>query len=362
MVKLSIVFTVYNQIDILRDSLKRVLVYPYDDVEIIISDDRSPEDIESMIRELKDPRIQYCRNESNLGHDKNILAGLRRCHSPYAMVMRSRDTVMGEKIGTIIAAIEKNPSAGLFMFSSNDGDGNIRIRLGDQCYTAPQKTTEMNARLYAHPSGTIWNLTYLDLDKIQLYLDKHFPDSRYGFVAHLLIRTALAEKAAFLTSSEVTWIYVITQKCKDTAVNSAPQNISVYAPSYQWPRLKCTIDFIANEITDQRTKAICNEIKRYYTSIVFDFRNINNNELLNRHYSAKPIQYSPKEQRKLFKEYIKSLLVSYPDLPKSIVLLPAAIDLQLTVKNFIKRLIYTPALKSLYQKIKVCLHIPCIYD
>ena len=112
MLKLSICFTVYNQIDMLKQNLDQIAKYQGDDIEVVISDDCSTDNIWMLIESYHDNRISYYRTEKNVGHDLNILHGIRCCKSNYVYVFRTRDNVFVENIPSIIKTLELYPDAG----------------------------------------------------------------------------------------------------------------------------------------------------------------------------------------------------------------------------------------------------------
>jgi len=72
----SVVLTTYNRASLLRETLESILKQSYGDFELIISDDCSTDNTESICREYsqRDPRIQYYRNENNLDMPGNLIA------------------------------------------------------------------------------------------------------------------------------------------------------------------------------------------------------------------------------------------------------------------------------------------------
>ena len=51
----------------LKESIESVLVQTYTNWELIIVNDASPEDIDSIVEAYDDPRIHYCKNKKNIG-------------------------------------------------------------------------------------------------------------------------------------------------------------------------------------------------------------------------------------------------------------------------------------------------------
>ena len=51
----------------LAEAIESILAQTYKNIELIVVDDCSPEDLRSIVERYDDPRISYHRNENNLG-------------------------------------------------------------------------------------------------------------------------------------------------------------------------------------------------------------------------------------------------------------------------------------------------------
>lgn len=73
--KVSIMIPTYNQSGVILDAVQSALEQDYDNLEIIIADDHSPDDTETVVRDFmstaQDPRLVYHRNPKNLGRVGN---------------------------------------------------------------------------------------------------------------------------------------------------------------------------------------------------------------------------------------------------------------------------------------------------
>ena len=66
-IRVSVILPTYNRSDSLKRSAKSVLDQCFRDLELIIVDDNSTEDIGAVARGLDDPRVRYVRREKNGG-------------------------------------------------------------------------------------------------------------------------------------------------------------------------------------------------------------------------------------------------------------------------------------------------------
>jgi len=114
----SVVLTTYNRASLLRETLESILKQSYGDFELIISDDCSTDNTESICREYsqRDPRIQYYRNENNLDMPGNLIAGLNRTNGMYIANLHDGDVFRQDLLEKWTTALDVYPSAA-FVFN-----------------------------------------------------------------------------------------------------------------------------------------------------------------------------------------------------------------------------------------------------
>jgi glycosyltransferase involved in cell wall biosynthesis len=77
MKKVSVAITAYNQADYIAEAVKSVLDQDYQNLEVIVSDNHSTDNIQDVVSQFKkDPRFKYYRNEKNLGMIGNFQRAL----------------------------------------------------------------------------------------------------------------------------------------------------------------------------------------------------------------------------------------------------------------------------------------------
>lgn len=284
---LSICFTVYNQLDILRKRLDSIIICKDKNIEIVISDDCSTDNIKGLIQSYNDNRIKYFKTKNNLGHDLNILHGIEHCSFDYIMLLRTRDNINITTIKEIQKLINKYPMAGLYYTSALDENGKERLKFKDECFDCGVKSAKAHFTLPIHPSGIIYNKTQLNIPLYKMYIEKYF-DNRYAFLVHQLIRCDVSSKADIITSNINGWIYTHTLKETDVAVNSAQNKENVYAPKYCFQRYKCEFMFANNEISDPiKISYLKYIIKFYYYFVSYRSRAICGDKRYAQHYAAK---------------------------------------------------------------------------
>lgn len=293
---LSVCITVYNQMELVKNSLDELTKYRGDDIEIVVSDDCSSDDLKSLSDNYRDSRIRYTRTEKNAGHDLNIIHAIRNASGDFVLLLRSRDCVPGKCISTMVRRLKENPKAAYVLFSAADENGKKKIIFSNKRYRRGREAVLASEKLFRHPSGQIYNRTYLNLEQIESHIQDCFK-TKFGFQAHILIRMQLAEKGDFLTFSDKGWIYANTSKAGDVAQNSSGLGISVYAPRYEYLRYRCEFAYTARYVSDRYRYQLYRDIvKRYYRSVIIDFPVHNRDAGMQYHYNYQPIKFSEKRE------------------------------------------------------------------
>jgi glycosyltransferase involved in cell wall biosynthesis len=113
--KLTIGMPVYNGAPFLVEALDSLLAQTYSDWKLIISDNCSQDDTEAICRSyaLKDARIEYIRQETNIGAVNNFEYVLYKATTPFFMWAACDDVWNATFIESLIGVLEKKPEIGL---------------------------------------------------------------------------------------------------------------------------------------------------------------------------------------------------------------------------------------------------------
>lgn len=298
---LSICIAAYNQTGLVEKAVGELVKCKRQELEILVSDDCSTDDIKGLVKRYDDRRIVYTRTDSNEGHDLNIVHAIKTAKGKYVMIMRSRDLVTAQNAEQIMDRLSRLEAA-YCLFSSVDEEGRLKTVLSDRRYKAGRDAVLACTKLMVHPSGQIYNRKLVDIQKVEMHVRDSF-DDKYGFVVHSLIRFMLAEKGDFCTFSQIGWVYADTLKAKDVAQNSSDIGISVYAPFYEYKRYRCQMAFVRRYISENFKLGLYKYlIQTYYRAVVIDFRYENYSVEGQNHYAFSPIAYSSREEWNEFKK------------------------------------------------------------
>lgn len=301
-VVLSICMTIYNQLELVKDRLNELTKYQGDDIEIVVSDDCSADDIKSLADSYGDNRIRYTRLEKNSGHDFNIIHAIKNASGDFVLILRSRDRVPDKCIDAIIKRLKENRKAAYILFSAMDEDGKEKMMFSDKRYRRGREAVLALEKLFRHPSGQIYNRACLNLEQVEKHI-RCCIKTKFGFQAHILLRMQLAEKGDILTFSDVGWVYVNTSKAVDVAQNSSGTGISVYAPRYEYLRYRCEFTYVSRYVSDIYRYLLYKDIvKRYYRSVIIDFPVHNRDICMQHHYNYKQIDFSEKKEWIIFQK------------------------------------------------------------
>ncbi|HKO54271.1 MAG TPA: glycosyltransferase family 2 protein [Thermoanaerobaculia bacterium] len=117
--KLSVCIPAYNRADVLPELLDSVLVQDYDDYDIVIVEDRSPERaaIRAVVEryQAKTDRIRYFENEKNLGYDGNLRETIRRSTGDYCFFMGNDDLMCPGALRTVGEGIARHEDIGVVL-------------------------------------------------------------------------------------------------------------------------------------------------------------------------------------------------------------------------------------------------------
>lgn len=122
---LSIVIPTRNQPDALAMTLRSIAPQLNDEVEVVVDDNSTNEEVAVVIRkEFQDRRIRYFRDEPGLGIDRYILFGIERAHGTYIWWMGD-DEIESGGVDHIVGLLRAHPDTALAWVNHYVADQNI---------------------------------------------------------------------------------------------------------------------------------------------------------------------------------------------------------------------------------------------
>ena len=113
--KFSFLVPVYKS-RFLKKALLSILSQNYDDYEVIVSDDASPENLKKIVDEINNSKIHYCRKEHNIGsfhlvtHWNQLLL---KAHGEYVIIAADDDIYEPNFLQEMERLIAKYPETDL---------------------------------------------------------------------------------------------------------------------------------------------------------------------------------------------------------------------------------------------------------
>ena len=123
----SVCIPTYNRAPLLAQAIRSVLGQTLQDFELVISDNASTDDTESVVRSFNDPRIRYVRNHTNIGNGPNFNRCLQLASGTYLTIFPDDDIMMPDNIAAKAEVLSKHSRVGLVhsKFHMIDGNGDI---------------------------------------------------------------------------------------------------------------------------------------------------------------------------------------------------------------------------------------------
>ena len=129
----SVCIPAYNRASVLPALLDSVLTQAFEDYEIVICEDGSPQraEIRAIVERYQSvyaDRIRYIENQRNLGYDGNLRELVNRALGTYCLFMGNDDLMCPQALTALAGAVERHPDVGVVVrsYQSFEGEpGNI---------------------------------------------------------------------------------------------------------------------------------------------------------------------------------------------------------------------------------------------
>ncbi|PSN14665.1 glycosyl transferase [filamentous cyanobacterium CCT1] len=155
----SVVIPTYNRSDYLRDAIASALGQTYANIELVVTDDCSPNSPKELVESFNDPRIRFLQNTKNLGITLNITNGFKAAKGKYVASLNDDDRWTPDFLAKLVPPLEANPNLSVAFCDHAiiDADGQV-----DSIATQQNSQRWQRDRL---PEGTyqpFWKLALVD--------------------------------------------------------------------------------------------------------------------------------------------------------------------------------------------------------
>jgi glycosyltransferase involved in cell wall biosynthesis len=158
--RVSIGMPVFNGADFIRCSVQSILAQDYQDFELIIADNASTDETESICRELaeRDPRIRYYRNDVNLGAARNYNKVFELARGEYFKWAAHDDECHPAMLRRCVEVLDRSPASVAMVYPLAeliDGQGKTLVAPLDRIESRDPRPHRRLARL-------LWSLNMCD--------------------------------------------------------------------------------------------------------------------------------------------------------------------------------------------------------
>jgi glycosyltransferase involved in cell wall biosynthesis len=109
----SFVVPCYKLAHLLPQCVNSILAQSFQDFEILIMDNCSPDHTPEVATSFNDPRVKHVRNEANLGHVRNFNKGITMARGKYVWLVSADDWLRSPNVlRRYVDVMERNPGVG----------------------------------------------------------------------------------------------------------------------------------------------------------------------------------------------------------------------------------------------------------
>lgn len=155
----SVIILTYNRLDYLHDAIASILAQTFQDFEIIVSDDCSSINPQTLVDSFQDSRIRFRRNSTNLGIAQNATQALTIAQGKYIASLNDDDSWTNTFLATLVTPLEANPNLVLAFcdYAVMDAAGTIHNH-----WTEQQSRQEKRDRLIDGIYQSFWQIGLID--------------------------------------------------------------------------------------------------------------------------------------------------------------------------------------------------------
>lgn len=304
---LSICIASYNHGHHIHPLIERLLTYTGDDLEIVVSDNRSTDDTVGLLETVQDKRLILIKGSENRGPTANYMRALAAGSGKYVMFMTDKDTLETSSLPLVIQALRTYTfTAGYFALDYSGEQWNVQFCANRRdCF-------KHFAYLSKHPTGYVYNNALLK----KLNIEKNFSDaSVVGFFPFEFLAAELCMHgncALLAIPFCITGKLVLGQQ-KETSMtySEAKQNL-FFSPSARFEMFeRYTVHLNTLNLNKGARLSILRDIlRRAYFEGTHNYLTIINNEAMRIHYGIGSATVAKASLKNLKRIFHRSLLRS----------------------------------------------------
>lgn len=140
--RVSICIPTYNRANVVGSTINSALSQTYSDLEIIVVDNASTDDIEGLIATYQDPRLKFVKNNENLGIFGNFNRCIEVSNGEFLHILHSDDYIDPDFTKTCVSFFDDHPNVALTFSSaiitSSEKIKNVQYSDNDLVIQAPE--------------------------------------------------------------------------------------------------------------------------------------------------------------------------------------------------------------------------------
>jgi hypothetical protein len=126
--RITVCLPTYNRAGYLSQCLGSILAQTFSDFEVVVSDNCSSDATSEIIGALRDPRVRYVRNPSNIGVFPNMNQCLEQARGEYICVVHDDDLYEPRFLECEVEMLDRHPSAAFVHCATYEIDEESRRR------------------------------------------------------------------------------------------------------------------------------------------------------------------------------------------------------------------------------------------
>lgn len=168
---ISFCIPTYNRAKLVESTVKKILEYSGNDIEVVVVDNNSPDNTQQRIKNINDSRISYYRNDKNLGASLNIIETFKRAKGEWIYTLSDEDFVTSDITEKLLKILSSNYCSGVAVIL-----GNLKKVYNDQHmkylnakYKKGDQAIVNVGFSHLYLSGILINKNYLDFEYLNNY-------------------------------------------------------------------------------------------------------------------------------------------------------------------------------------------------